>query len=103
MVVDELLHSVIPIMVIIYWRLFADKVSLHWRALPWYLIYPLTYLIYILVRGEFSGFYPYPFINVDQLGWATIIRNMLGLFGVILFLSALFIGWGKMIHQGKKT
>ncbi|MFZ5976285.1 MULTISPECIES: Pr6Pr family membrane protein [unclassified Hydrotalea] len=33
-----------------------------------WLIYPLLYLVYILIRGSFSGFYPYPFVNVLQIG-----------------------------------
>lgn len=74
MVVDELLHSVIPVLFVVYWLAFVQKEKLLWKNfLPW-LLYPSIYLVYILIRGSLSGFYPYPFIDVDSLGYEDRFR-----------------------------
>ncbi|WP_200975533.1 Pr6Pr family membrane protein [Echinicola sp. 20G] len=99
MVVDELLHSIIPILVVIYWARYERKDKIRWSQLPWMLIYPLLYLIYILVRGEFSDFYPYYFIDVNRLGWAKVLQHALLLILTFLVLALGFIGFGKLMAK----
>jgi hypothetical protein len=96
LIVDELLHSVIPLLFIILWFLLTRKAVLKWKNIfPW-LLYPFAYIISILIRGAFSGFYPYPFINVTELGYSKVLVNCLGLVLVFLFLSLLFVVIGKL-------
>jgi hypothetical protein len=59
-VIDEMLHTVIPVLYAIYWLLFAPKEGLTYRAVPLWLSYPLVYCGYALLRGEVDGIYPYP-------------------------------------------
>lgn len=101
MIVDELLHTLIPIFVILYWFLYELKAQLHWNNIPKYLLYPVIYLVFILLRGKFSNFYPYPFVNVTELGWSQILINILALFAVFVILFLLFIGIGKLISKRK--
>lgn len=96
MIVDELLHTIIPTLAIIYWFLYEQKSELKWKMIPKFLLYPLFYLAFILVRGQLSGFYPYPFINVTTLGWTQTLINSIVLFGVFLVLSSFFVGIGKL-------
>ena len=91
MLVDELLHSIIPILVIIYWFKYDPKLPFAWSHIPKFLLYPLLYLVFILVRGAFSGFYPYPFMNAEALGWPKTISNILLLFCVFTILFILFM------------
>ncbi len=73
--VDELLHSVIPVLFIFFWVKFVPKQNIQWKnILPW-LIYPLVYLGYTLLRGSFAAWYPYPFINVTDLGYGKVLMN----------------------------
>lgn len=93
--VDELLHLIIPILFVVYWWVFVPK-NFSWRDFfPW-LIYPLAYLIVVLIRGTFSGFYPYPFVDVSQLGYSTVLVNCIGITLLFVFFSLLFIAIGKM-------
>jgi hypothetical protein len=94
-VVDELLHSVIPILVLLYWILFVPKKELEFKNIfPW-LIFPLGYLIYTLIRGAFFNFYPYPFVDVILLGYNTVLLNSFCMLLAFLFFGTLFIGIGK--------
>jgi len=101
MIVDELLHTVIPLLFIVQWYLYAPKQGLKWKDIfPW-LIYPLLYLIYTLFRGSFSGFYPYPFINANELGYNKVWINCIGLLIFFLFLSSLFVAIAKLTIKRK--
>ncbi|MBS1750412.1 MAG: Pr6Pr family membrane protein [Bacteroidetes bacterium] len=93
--VDELLHSVIPVLFLLYWWFAVNKRDLKWKQiLPW-LIYPLVYLIYILIRGSYSGFYPYPFVNVKEHGMVSVIQNSIGITLAFIFVGIILIAAGK--------
>ncbi len=95
-VVDELLHLVIPILVLLYWILFVPKKTLEFKNIfPW-LIFPAVYLVYTLIRGAFFSFYPYPFIDVILLGYNKVLINSFFMLLAFLFFGTLFIGIGKL-------
>ncbi len=99
LIVDELLHSFIPCLSILYWLIFVPKSELQWKSiLPW-MIYPLIYLWYVLIRGALSGFYPYPFIDVNALGHFKVFLNDGGLILAFMLLSLLFVAIGKLMRK----
>ncbi|MEO6314326.1 MAG: Pr6Pr family membrane protein [Chitinophagaceae bacterium] len=100
--VDELLHTVIPVMAIVYWLLFAAKNALKWKHILSWLIYPFAYIFYVLLRGSVSGFYPYPFINTAQLGLNKVVANSVGIAGVFIFFSLLLVAISKVLPQKKQ-
>lgn len=91
-VVDELLHTLIPLLVLLHWWAFAAHDKARWGWVPGFLVYPAVYLCWVLLRGEVSGFYPYPFIHVSDLGWPATLRNALILVMVFCGMAMLFIG-----------
>jgi len=96
---DNLLHSIIPFLYLVFWIIFVRNQSLRWKDIfPW-LIYPLVYLLYVLVRGAYYGVYPYPFVDVAQLGYARVLLNSLVVTGVILFFSVVFVAISKLIKK----
>ncbi|OPC29187.1 Pr6Pr family membrane protein [Elizabethkingia miricola] len=97
--VDELLHSVIPILVILFWYLYEPKKNLKYSLAIKWLSYPLIYFIYILLRGNQSGFYPYPFVDVSVLGFAGVIQNAFFLSLFFFGLSSAFIFIGKQLDK----
>ncbi len=98
-ITDELLHSVIPLLVLIYWYLYEEKPAVTYRQVFGWLIYPLAYLCCILIRGNISGFYPYPFVDVAALGIKKVLFNSGMLLLFFLFLSALLTGAGKRLSK----
>ncbi len=91
MVVDELLHTFVPSFVFVYWIFDKRKSEVSYRSLPAWLIYPFCYLVFILVRGYASGFYPYPFVHVAELGIEKVLTNSFLLLLVFAGLSIVFI------------
>lgn len=95
-VVDELLHTVIPFFSVLFWILYVSRSPLRWTdVLPWS-IYPLAYFAVILMRGALSGFYPYYFIDVNQLGYKSAILNSIILFVAFMVLSLILVGITRM-------
>jgi len=75
LVANELLHVVIPIFYVLFWFFFFPKTSLNWKHPFQWLIYPAVYLFYMLIRGAVEGFYPYPFLNANELGYSKTFLN----------------------------
>jgi len=99
-VADELLHDVMPVLFVIYWWFCVPKGTLQWRDIwPW-LIYPLAYFIYALVRGYFVGSYPYPFIDVDQLGYPQVLINAVMVLVAFVVISLVVIAVDRWKGKG---
>lgn len=96
-IVDELLHSVNPLLVICFWYFYEEKQRVKWSSLSSWLLYPLLYLFYILLRGRASDFYPYPFVDVNALGIEKVILNSVVLMLVFVGMAVLFIFAGKKV------
>ena len=92
LLLNETLHSVLPMLAALYWVLFVPRFHLKPRHCLLWLVYPLAYLGVTLWRGSVSDFYPYPFIDVEMLGLRHVVVNSALLFGGFLMLMAIFVG-----------
>jgi hypothetical protein len=90
-VADVLLHSVIPVGYVLYWWLFAPRDELSWMNAIGWLVYPGAYLVYTLARGAVSGLYPYPFVDVNALGYGGVLTRAAGLMLVFLGMGLLIV------------
>ena len=98
-IANILLHMVTPILVPLFWLTFTPKGKLNRRDPLLWAIYPLAYLFYALIRGEFTNRYPYPFLNVGQLGWARTILNAFFIAAAFLVTSWLFVGLDSLLSR----
>ncbi len=96
LLVDNLLHSVTPLLTLIYWFVYTSTKEINWKEPVAWMLYPLFYLIYVMIRGSFSDFYPYFFIDVSKLGYSTAFTNAVYVTLSFLFVSYLLIGLGKL-------
>lgn len=87
--VDELLHSIIPVLVVIYWAFYESRHAVSYSHIFKFLPFPLIYCFLVLIRGQYSGFYPYPFIDGAKLTGMELMRNI-GLL-LLFFLAVSFI------------
>ena len=100
--VDELLHTVIPALFIVLWLIFVPIEQLKWKnAFPW-LIYPILYMTYAIIHGAITKFYPYPFVDVNDLGYTKALLNAGGILLVIFLLSLALIATGKLMKKFDK-
>lgn len=90
-----LYHTAAPILVPVWWLAFAPKGGLTTHHAVIWLAWPLVYLVYAVIRGLETGFYPYFFLNLDKLGWGG-----LGLW-CVKFLVAFWIGGLVIVTLGR--
>ncbi|WP_248742656.1 MULTISPECIES: Pr6Pr family membrane protein [unclassified Pseudomonas] len=91
-IADELLHDVMPLLFLAYWWLCVPKGTLRLKHLPLWLIYPLVYFAYALLRGHLLGAYAYPFIDVALLGYPQVFVNAGGILAGFVLMALLVIG-----------
>jgi len=80
------MHSASPVATFLWWISYAPKRPMPWRNAALFLIWPLLYFSYALIRGSFTHTYPYPFIDLNVLTIGQLAVNAIG------FLFAFCIG-----------
>lgn len=89
--VNTVLHYIMPFVMVIDWLIDppSGRVPLK-KALLW-VMYPLVYVAYSLIRGHFTDWYPYPFLNVGEHGYQAVLVNSLvislGVIGLVVVLG----------------
>jgi hypothetical protein len=93
--VDLVVHKVMPVVLVTDWLLEPPRHRLpRWTIAAW-LVYPLAWLVYTLVRGEIVDWYPYPFVDVSQLGYGGVLGRSVVLALGIALASALLLWIGN--------
>jgi hypothetical protein len=84
---DKLLHVVVPLMALIGWILFGPRRRLDRLDLLTFLVVPVVWLAYTLIRGAMVGWYPYPFIDVAVHGYAAVSTTCLVIAALMFALA----------------
>lgn len=87
--VDTLLHVVVPLFAIVGWLLFGPRPRTSRSTIGLALSWPVLWLAYTLIMGALTGWYPYPFIDVGQLGYPRTLLNAGGVTALFVLLFAL--------------
>ncbi len=94
---NEVMHTVVPIVVLVDWILVPGRAALAKRSILPVIVFPIVWVIYTLVRGplainQLTGrpWYPYPFLNPDLAGnsYGTVALYVLMIAIVISGLAA---------------
>jgi hypothetical protein len=101
LVADILLHYVTPALFLLDWLLFVPKGYVPWSTVAKALVFPLVYIGWTLLHGSQTGWYPYPFVNVAELGLERVLVNSAGLFGVFVVVTALLTGLNRLLGRAK--
>jgi hypothetical protein len=85
---SQLEHTVVPIMTVVGWLLAGPRGLINARVVWMSLIFPLLWLVFTLIRGAITPWYPYPFIDVTRLGYAKALVNCLWIAILLLGVAA---------------
>ncbi len=83
-VVDRTLHYIIPALSIIFWFTCVPKDKLTYADPFRWIVIPVAYFAYAIMRGGLDGWYPYFFVDVNQLGYAVVFRNAVAMTAIVL-------------------
>lgn len=87
---NGLLHYVMPAAFVLDWLLFTPKGRLRWIDPVKWLSMPLIYTGWTLIHGYASGWWPYWFMNVPELGlakaafWAGVMLASFLIAGLVI-------------------
>jgi hypothetical protein len=92
---NHVLHTATPIAAVLDWLLLTAPGRLHLRQAATWILYPLAYLLFSFTRGELllpgtPARYLYPFLDVDQHGYKTVLGNAL-LLGLSFYALAVLL------------
>lgn len=90
-ITNALVHYVAPLLAVIGWLVFGPRPRITENTLLISLIWPALYVIYTLAHGAATDWYPYPFVDVIKHGYATTLRNGVGLIVLLVGVGALFM------------
>ncbi|MEV0696737.1 Pr6Pr family membrane protein [Saccharopolyspora sp. NPDC050389] len=103
---NQLVHVVTPIAAAVDWLLFDEHRRFRWaNALHW-LAYPFGYLAFALIRGALldePNRYPYPFLDVDALGYGGMALNVVIYGGAFLLLGLALVALDRALPRNAPT
>lgn len=76
---DWILHDVTPVLTLAHWLRYGRKGGLRSSHAYLWLSYPAAYLIYALLRGKATGWFPYPFLDLSVLSATRVVLNIVAL------------------------
>jgi hypothetical protein len=94
-VADTLLHVSTPLLYLLYWWFFVNDKPRQWSLAIRWLLFPAVYFVYAILRGKLEGVYPYPFTDVNQLGFQKVLVNALGIMLLFLATGCGFLALGR--------
>jgi hypothetical protein len=74
---NVVLHYIAPVVMVVDWAV-LERPAVDVRGALGWLVFPIVWLGYTLVRGEVVGWYPYPFLDVREHGYAGVAATALG-------------------------
>lgn len=85
---DFLLHTASPVLCVAGWLAFGPRRRVDRRVVRLSLVFPVLWLVFTLVRGPLvGGWYPYPFLDVDALGYPRVLLNAVLVSALLLALA----------------
>ncbi|CAB9527107.1 Inherit from proNOG: membrAne [Seminavis robusta] len=103
-IADEGVHTVVPIATFAWWMIFEHRPVPIWQGAKACVVWPVAYGVYILIRANLlDGFYPYPFLNLPEIGLQQFVINCIGLGVVFGGLGAGLLGMKRGVEAVTKT
>ena len=87
-VANYLDHYIVPSSLLIVWLIFPPETQISKRTPLLWEIYPVIYGAYIIIRGEIINKYPYPFFDINVIGYPKALWN-----GLVILIVILGIGY----------
>jgi len=97
-IVNHMFHDVAPPLFLLAWL-----AAPHGALKPWSvataLVFPGTYLLYVLIRGAATGWYPYWFLNPVELGLGSFAVAVLAICAAFAILAAILLGIDRLLGR----
>lgn len=90
-----MLHYVGPPLAVGLWLAFGPWPPMTVADIPRAMIWPALWIVYTLIHGAITDWYPYPFIDVVIKGYTTVAVNIAAITLFALFLALLYVNLNR--------
>ena len=98
---DLLVHTVVPVLAVVGWVAFGPRGRTDRRVVGLSVLFPVAWVVLTLVRGPLvGGFWPYPFVDADELGWGRVLLNCAVVAVLFVGLAAVAHGLDRVLARG---
>ncbi|MFD3507060.1 Pr6Pr family membrane protein [Nocardia sp. NPDC058666] len=96
--INDVLHRILPLVLLLDWLFvpMAKRLRPSPALIGQWLIFPVVYGVYSLIRGPIVDWYPYPFIDPRVQGWVSLTIGLLVLLVVFVVLAVAMAGLGDL-------
>jgi hypothetical protein len=97
---NEIIHTYGPILIVIDYLLSHKAFRPKLRAALWVAVFPLTWLVFSVIRGLVTNWWPYWFINPNEEGGVPgMLTYIAAITSFFLILGFLVLGLKKLIQK----
>lgn len=101
LVENNMMHVIAPILATVGWLIFGPRIQFKWAKLGWCAVIGLAWILVTFIRGAITHWYPYPFLNVDSLGYPSAIIACAVILLIAVGLGAAILGLDKKLPGTK--
>ncbi|MFE6925713.1 Pr6Pr family membrane protein [Nocardia sp. NPDC057663] len=96
--INDIMHRYLPLILVLDWMLVAmpQRLRPSPQLIGQWLLFPLIYGIYSLIRGPIVDWYPYPFIDPRQQGYVSMALGLVVLTLVFAVLAVAMASLGDL-------
>ncbi|TDE94928.1 hypothetical protein EXU48_09085 [Occultella glacieicola] len=99
---NVVLHMVVPVLVLVDWLVAPPRTRLTTKHLLAWMLIPIAYLVYSLVRGALVDWYPYPFLDPREQGYGMVAVMSLVVAVAFGACAALVIWSGNRLQRRRR-
>jgi hypothetical protein len=97
---NEVIHTYGPILIVIDYLLSRKAFQIKLRAALWVAVFPLAWLVFSIIRGLVTDWWPYWFINPNEEGGVPgMLTYIAAITSFFLILGFLVLGIKKLIQK----
>ncbi|HYH93643.1 MAG TPA: Pr6Pr family membrane protein [Candidatus Saccharimonadales bacterium] len=100
--VNDVVHRLFPLVVIADWLVDPPQHRISFRDSLIWLVFPLAWTWYTLIRGAIVGWYPYPFLDPANGGYGTVAGYVVGIFVFGIVLCAVIAALGSALAARRR-
>ena len=93
---NEIIHTYAPVLIVIDYLLSHRAFQVKLRSALWVAVFPLTWLVFSVIRGLVTNWWPYWFINPNEEGGVP------GMLTYIAAITTFFLVLGFLVLGSKK-
>src|SRR5205085_10440719 len=92
--VDFVVHKLFPVLAVIDWIVDPPETDLRMADIALWLIFPLIWVAFTLIRGALDSWYPYPFLDPDNGGYRSVAYHVIAILAGFLVIAGAIVDLG---------